>query len=294
MRIAIGHSEATPEVIRDAVAAGATLSTHLGNGCSAMLPRHPNLIWEQLAADDLLTTLIVDGHHLPAATVKAMIRVKSPRRTILISDAIAAAGCPPGADRLGDVYVVVGIDRRVSLRGTPYLAGSALTLPEAIGNTVRFTGLPIQELLMQVLTIPAEYLGISTEGTVVGHWDAESCRFRSREGGVIRGTATIERRDAEAAETRRDARAFSGMSRDRWRRASRGPNRRWDAAGRCAIGPTDLRRDSSALARLPGRSKPSGLRRLVSAILASLRYSSRCALAVGPAGMLFTKYWRFP
>jgi N-acetylglucosamine-6-phosphate deacetylase len=177
VRAAIGHSQATPSVIRDAIAAGATLSTHLGNGCAATLPRHPNLIWEQLAADELLTTLIVDGHHLPAATVKAMIRVKSPGRTILITDAIAAAGCPPGAYCLGDVDVEVGADRRVSLRGTPYLAGSALTLPEAIGNTVRFTGLSIADVLPMASTIPAQYLGIPTAGTITAEWDAENFRF---------------------------------------------------------------------------------------------------------------------
>ena len=54
VRIAIGHTAATPEQVRDAVRAGATLSTHLGNGCAQMLPRHPNFLWEQLAADELV------------------------------------------------------------------------------------------------------------------------------------------------------------------------------------------------------------------------------------------------
>jgi N-acetylglucosamine-6-phosphate deacetylase len=65
--------------VRDAVTAGATMSTHSGNGCAQMLPRHPNFLWEQLAADELLAGLIVDGHHLPAATVKSMVRAKTPR-----------------------------------------------------------------------------------------------------------------------------------------------------------------------------------------------------------------------
>ena len=91
VRVAIGHSSGTPEQIRAAVDAGATLSTHLGNGCAAALPRHPNLIWEQLAADTLHASFIVDGHHLPPATVKAMVRAKTPRRAILVTDAMAAA-----------------------------------------------------------------------------------------------------------------------------------------------------------------------------------------------------------
>jgi N-acetylglucosamine-6-phosphate deacetylase len=178
LRVAIGHSAATPAQIRDAIAAGATLSTHLGNGCAATVPRHPNLIWEQLAADELHASLIVDGHHLPAATVKAIIRVKSPQRTILITDAMAAAGQPPGRYRLGDVEVEVGEGRRVSLSGTTYLAGSALTMPEAIGQAVRCTGLPLDEVLPMATTNPAAYLGIAPEGTVSGEWDPAGCQFR--------------------------------------------------------------------------------------------------------------------
>src|SRR6266481_5285648 len=91
--VALGHTAATPPQIDRAVAAGATLATHLGNGCAQMLPRHPNVIWELLAADAVFTSLIVDGHHLPPATVKSMIRAKGPDRTILVTDAVSAAGC---------------------------------------------------------------------------------------------------------------------------------------------------------------------------------------------------------
>ena len=174
VRVAIGHSEAAPETIRDAIRAGATMSTHLGNGCAAVLPRHPNLIWEQLAADELWASLIVDGHHLPAATVKAAVRAKTPARTILVSDAMAAAGCAPGCYRIGELDVDVGADRRVSLRGTPYLAGSALTMSEAIANTVRFTGLPIEQVWPMASTVPAKYLGIAVAGTVTADWDPDT------------------------------------------------------------------------------------------------------------------------
>lgn len=171
VRVAIGHSEAAPPVIHDAIRAGATLSTHLGNGCAAMLPRHPNLIWEQLAADELLASLIVDGHHLPASTVKSAIRAKSPQRTILTTDAMAAAGCPPGSYCISDLDVEVAADRRVSLRGTPYLAGSALSMHEAVANTVRFTGLSIEEVLPMASSIPADFAGIDLDGIVIAEWD---------------------------------------------------------------------------------------------------------------------------
>ena len=177
IRVAIGHSDAPSELIRSAVHEGATLSTHLGNGCAAVLPRHPNVIWEQLASDGLWVSVIVDGHHLPPSVVKVITRVKSPQRTILITDAMAAAGCAPGTYRIGDLDVDVGQDRRVSLRGTPLLAGSALTLDEAIGKTVRFTGLPLEEVLQMATTVPAAYLGIPTAGTATADWDPDASRL---------------------------------------------------------------------------------------------------------------------
>jgi N-acetylglucosamine-6-phosphate deacetylase len=171
VRVAIGHSAATPRQIDDAVAAGATLATHLGNGCAQMLPRHPNVIWELLAADAVYASLIVDGHHLPAATVKAMVRAKGATRTILVTDAVAAAGCPPGRYTIGGVSCELGADGRVSLAGTPYLAGSALTMDRAIARTVRFTGLPLDTVVPMASTIPAAYINSTTLGSVTAEWD---------------------------------------------------------------------------------------------------------------------------
>jgi len=180
VRAAIGHTAATPEQIGDAVRAGATLATHLGNGCPQLLPRHPNVIWELLGADALFASLIVDGFHLPPATVKSMIRAKGLDRTMLVTDAMAAAGChdrSAPADRrytIGDVECELGADGRVSLPGTPYLAGSSLTLNHAIANTVRFTGLAIDAVIPMASTIPAAYMGMTTAGTVTADWDPDA------------------------------------------------------------------------------------------------------------------------
>jgi len=175
VRVAIGHTAATPDQVRAAVAAGASLSTHLGNGCAQMLPRHPNVVWEQLAADALLASFIVDGHHLPPATVKAMIRAKGASRSILVTDATAAAGSPPGRYTIGGVTTELGRNGRVSLPGTPYLAGSSLTLDRAIANASRFTGLPIDEVVPMASTTPARFLGTTTAGTVEASWNADTC-----------------------------------------------------------------------------------------------------------------------
>jgi N-acetylglucosamine-6-phosphate deacetylase len=180
VRVAIGHSAATPQQLRDAIAAGAILATHLGNGCPEMLPRHPNVIWELLADDGVFASMIADGHHVPASTLKAMIRAKGPDRAILVTDAMAAAGCradrsPERRFTIGDVVCELGFDGRVSLPGTPYLAGSSLTLDRAIANTVRFTGLPIEMVIPMASTIPAACVGMTAVGTVTADWDPDTC-----------------------------------------------------------------------------------------------------------------------
>ncbi len=177
--VAIGHTAARPEQIADAVAAGATLSTHLGNGSHARIDRHPNYIWEQLAADALRASLIVDGHHLPPAVVKCFFRCKGTDRTILITDAIAAAGRPPGRHRLGNVEVEVTPARRVCLPGTPYLAGSVLEMHEAIAKMALFSGASLREAVRMATSNPAAFLGVAHErGALASGRRADLVLFR--------------------------------------------------------------------------------------------------------------------
>ena len=174
VRVAIGHTAALPEQIREAVSAGATLSTHLGNGCARVLPRHPNFIWEQLAADQLFASFIVDGHHMSPATVKSMMRAKQPSRSILVTDATAAAGCRPGFYMIGEARVELDAVGRVSAPGAPNLAGSALAMHNSVANTVRFTGLSLSEVLPMASTLPARFLGIEPVGRVTAEWDQDN------------------------------------------------------------------------------------------------------------------------
>jgi N-acetylglucosamine-6-phosphate deacetylase len=153
------------------------MSTHLGNGCAMTVPRHPNFIWEQLAADELAASFIVDGHHLPPATLKAMIRAKTPGRSMLVTDAISAAGCPPGRYQLGDAMVELDANGRVAAPGAPNLAGSALTMDRAVANAVRFAGLSISEVLPMASTIPASYLGMKPAGKITAEWNVDDFSF---------------------------------------------------------------------------------------------------------------------
>jgi N-acetylglucosamine-6-phosphate deacetylase len=171
VRVALGHTAATPDQIRDGVRAGATLSTHLGNGCAQMIPRHPNVIWEQLANDRLHASFIVDGHHLPASTVKVMLRAKTPARSVLVTDAIMAAGSPPGRYRLGGLEVELSADGRVAPPGAPYLAGSALTMDRAVGLAVTLGNVSLGEALAMASTQPAAYLGLEPAGQLSLNWN---------------------------------------------------------------------------------------------------------------------------
>jgi N-acetylglucosamine-6-phosphate deacetylase len=178
VRAAIGHSDASPALVADAVSAGATLSTHLGNGCATVLPRHPNLLWAQLADDRLRASLIVDGHHLPPATVKTMVRAKTPARCLLVTDATMCAGQPPGRYRLGTLEVELSPEGRVAAPGATTLAGSALVIPRAVANLCRFAGVPLDEALALASRRPADYLGESPRGSLELEWNEAGGELR--------------------------------------------------------------------------------------------------------------------
>jgi N-acetylglucosamine-6-phosphate deacetylase len=161
--VGIGHHTATREQINAAVSAGAVLATHLGNGAHDQLPRHHNYIWEQLANDALMASIIVDGHHLPPAVVKSFYRVKGPHRLILISDAISAAGLPPGNYRLMGSDISVVENGLVRLSGTPYQAGSTLKLCDAIHNVMHFAGAAFSDAVRMATENPARLLGVDRD-----------------------------------------------------------------------------------------------------------------------------------
>jgi N-acetylglucosamine-6-phosphate deacetylase len=152
----IGHTKATGAQIADAVAAGATMSTHLGNGAHSTMSRHPNYLWDQLAEDRLMASFIVDGIHLGAAFLKAAIRAKGIERSVLITDAVMPAMCEPGDYRLGEVEVTLHPPgNRVTLRGGDRLAGSALRMDDGVANLMRLAGMSLPNALTLATRNPA-------------------------------------------------------------------------------------------------------------------------------------------
>ncbi|HLY20501.1 MAG TPA: N-acetylglucosamine-6-phosphate deacetylase [Bryobacteraceae bacterium] len=154
----IGHTSASAQQIADAVSAGASLSTHLGNGAHPVMRRHPNYIWEQLAEDRLMADFIVDGIHLPPSFLKVALRAKTVDRSVLITDAAAPAGCPPGRYQLGEQPVELTADNRVMLVGQERLAGSALRMDRGVENLMRIAGLSLADAV-RMATVNAARAG---------------------------------------------------------------------------------------------------------------------------------------
>lgn len=160
VHVAIGHTNASPAEITAAVDAGAVLSTHLGNGAAATLPRHPNLLWTQLGEDRLTATFIADGHHLPTDTFRAMLRAKGLERSILVSDAVALGGMPPGLyDQPIGGRVELTADGRLGVAGTPFLAGAVRPLADGVARAAAMAGLNLGDALRLATANPGRFAG---------------------------------------------------------------------------------------------------------------------------------------
>jgi N-acetylglucosamine-6-phosphate deacetylase len=182
--VGIGHTAAPGQRIRDAIAAGAKLSTHLGNGTHAMLPRHGNYVWEQLAADKLWASVISDGHHLPASTLKCIVRVKTPARSIITCDASPLAGLPSGRYSQWGMEFDVLPNGKVVVAGTPFLAGSGKFTDHCVAQAVRLADISLAEAIDMASARPRELLGLPDQRLEAGatarlmlfEWDGESLR----------------------------------------------------------------------------------------------------------------------
>ena len=173
--VSLGHHQADADTIKKAADAGATLCTHLGNGLSPTINRHHNPLWPQLCDDRLYASLIADLHHLPEAPLKIFARVKGPDRTILTSDCVHITGLPPGDYDLGGSPVELTPQRRINLKGTSLLAGSALMLLEGVVNTARVTDFTLGQAFEAATTTPAKLFGKKPAFLAV--WGGQKANF---------------------------------------------------------------------------------------------------------------------
>jgi len=156
--VAIGHTDATPEQIHRAVDAGATLSTHWGNGCPEYIHRHTNPLWAQLAIESLSLSLICDGFHLPPDVVTVAARLKGIGKCILTTDAVHVANLSPGR------YTLVGTEIELLPSGQVVtvdgrcMAGSSLTMNRAVSVFMQFAQVPLHDAIEAAAVNPAHLL----------------------------------------------------------------------------------------------------------------------------------------
>ncbi|MEX0775822.1 MAG: hypothetical protein WD042_08940 [Phycisphaeraceae bacterium] len=135
--VAVGHTNAPLGLLRDAQDAGVRLFTHFGNGCATMVPHHDNILNRALSLEKIHFALIPDGHHVPWFLLRNWIRWVGLERCMITTDGTCPAGGPPGRYHIGPYEVEVGPDGKVHPPGQSFLAGSALTMPQAYANVMR-------------------------------------------------------------------------------------------------------------------------------------------------------------
>jgi N-acetylglucosamine-6-phosphate deacetylase len=181
----IGHTAATTAQIADAVRAGATVSTHLGNGAHASLRKAPNYLWDQLAEDRLMAGFIVDGVHLDWNFLKVALRAKGIERSVLVTDATIAAGAAVGRYRFGELEIELTPRQRVVLAGTDRLAGSALRMDRGVENLAAIAGLPLDAAVRMASINPAIAGRVPGRGRgLVAGERADFVMFRFEEGKI--------------------------------------------------------------------------------------------------------------
>ena len=169
LKVAIGHTAASSEQILEAVNAGGSLSTHLGNGAHAVLPRHPNYIWDQLAEERLWASIIADGFHLPDSVLKVIYKVKQ-KQVFLVSDSVYLSGLKAGEyeTHIGGKVVLTPEGKLHLKENTKLLAGSVKSLKQCI-EYLSGRLLPFQEAWEMSSLRPSTFMKFDTyKGLEIG------------------------------------------------------------------------------------------------------------------------------
>jgi N-acetylglucosamine-6-phosphate deacetylase len=179
--VSLGHHNGSSDIIEQAVKAGASLSTHLGNGCANEINRHHNPLWPQLANEGLSITIICDGSHLTKEEVKTFYSVKGKEQTILVSDALSFAGLPLGEyEKDGVTYLLT--KEVVKFPSENVLAGAVLPVSKCVSNIMDFTQCSLGDAIAMASTNPARLLGLDHLGEIKEGLRADLIQFTLEEG----------------------------------------------------------------------------------------------------------------
>ena len=156
--VGISHTDASPEQIHMAADAGASLSTHWGNGCPEFIHRHSNPLWAQLAIKSLSVSLICDGFHLPADVVKVVAQIKGPGKCILVTDATHVANLSPGRYSLVGTEIELLPSGQVVTVDGRCMAGSSVTMNRAVAVFQQFAEVSLRDAICAATESPAHLI----------------------------------------------------------------------------------------------------------------------------------------
>jgi N-acetylglucosamine-6-phosphate deacetylase len=161
--VSIGHSNAELDAARAGVRAGARHATHTFNAMRPLDHRDPGILAEVLTDGHLTADIIADGIHVAPEVVQLFLKAKGIERSVLITDATAAAGMPDGTYQLGPIQVEVK-DGKCTMDGK--LAGSVLTMDRAVRNITKFAGWSLQDAVRAATLNPSRAAGLPQLGVL--------------------------------------------------------------------------------------------------------------------------------
>src|SRR5437588_1401204 len=161
--VSLGHSNADLNSTRAAVTAGARHATHTFSAMRPLSHRDPGILAEVLTNSQLTADVIADGFHVDPAVVKLFLDAKGPERAVLITDATPGTGMPPGRYRMGAFEFEV-CDGKCLANGV--LAGSLLTLDQAVRNAITYAGWSLRQALRAATLNPAQILNLADTGSL--------------------------------------------------------------------------------------------------------------------------------
>lgn len=182
--VSLGHHNGSAGEVKQAVLNGASLSTHLGNGCANEINRHYNPLWPQLSEDQLSISIIVDGFHLTREEVRSFYKAKGPEKTILVSDALDLAGLEPGEYVRGERTVVL-TPNVIKFPAENVLAGAASPIRLCVGNMMQYTQCSLAEAIRMASTNPAALARLEDRGVISPGKRADLVLFTLEDGAMI-------------------------------------------------------------------------------------------------------------
>jgi len=171
VRVGLGHTDATFEEAERAVELGVRHVVHMFNAMRPFSHRDPGVVAAAMIDDRVSTELIADGVHVAQPAIRMLLRAKGPAGILLVTDGLAAAGMPEGTYMLAGMEIIVKGGEARNRAGI--LAGSVLTLDRAVRNMVKFTGLPLKDVVRMATLNQAQLMGLERKGRIEAGADAD-------------------------------------------------------------------------------------------------------------------------